>query len=202
MRALIGGMWFALTWSGAANAADPAVGSYSVPYHQDVTREEESVAEVALSSKWYGWQILVSDVASVTVFVAGVGTDGTEGAVLIWGGVAGYLVAPPFIHVANDQPDESASSVGLRMAAPIVGFYLGGLVGGGASRGCDGAYCQAAGTVAGAGIGFIVGVATAITIDATVFANKPVLRERAAISIAPSVAATPKAVFAGLRGTF
>src|SRR3954462_8836215 len=44
--------------------------------------------------RWYGWQILVSDAASLTF-----GLASSQG----WLAAAGYLVAPPLIHVFHGQ---------------------------------------------------------------------------------------------------
>ncbi len=161
---------------------------------------DEVASEPTTPSDWYGWQIIVADTTAISIVLIGAGQEGDARIGLIGAGVGAYLVGGPFVHVANGEEDSSAGSAGLRMGAPVAGFYLGGFMGSG-----SGGEGQLGATLAGALIGFTAGVATAMTVDAAFIAKKDAEIDRpddAKFSVAPSVALTPKGASTGLSGTF
>lgn len=107
---------------------------------------EESAPESPL--RWYGWQSLLADGASLGTIMAGFKADSDMLAVA---GVGGYLFAPVAIHAYHHNPGRAGASLLLRIAIPYVGMLLG------ASRG-DG--------FAGFGEGMVGGMVTAVLVDA------------------------------------
>lgn len=61
--------------------------------------------------RWYGWQIMLADAASVGLIYAGAqGDNGT----LVALGVAGALTLPPLIHLAHRAPGDALASLAVR----------------------------------------------------------------------------------------
>lgn len=90
---------------------------------------------------------------------------GDRGGVLL-AAVGSYLLVPPIIHLAHGRPGIAAASFGLRLGVPLGGA----LFGVGASSGCGDGYCR----LAGAALGFVVGVVAASAIDAGALSNEKV----------------------------
>lgn len=147
--------------------------------------------ETEMESRWYGWQILIVDGASIVTMP-----------ILV--GVGGYFLGGPIVHAAHDHWGMGALSLGLRVAGPTVGI----LAMGGAD--CKGDFCGL-----GLLLGAAVGAGVAIAIDVALLAHDevPVTKapERAAapiFSIKPSVTPelTPRrelhGVSLGVSGTF
>lgn len=72
--------------------------------------------------KWYGGQIIVADVLSYGVFLAGVGQGSAAPAVL---GASSFLVTPAVIHGVHHHGGRSALSVLMRLGLPVVGALVG-----------------------------------------------------------------------------
>ena len=189
-----------LLWAQGVSADDLASSSQSV-LREDAAADAEPAP---LPRRWYGWQIMLVDAASITAFVVGVQTEGSTGTALWASGLGAYLVGGPFVHVANDRHEHSDDSVGLRLGLPLGGAFAGGLVGA-AVINCDGdGLCRGLAYAFGGGIGIIVGAATAMTVDSAVLAYKPLRPERARtpLTVAPNLALTSQGAFTGLSGTF
>lgn len=150
-----------------------------------------SPPETEMESRWYGWQILIVDGASIVTMP-----------ILV--GLAGYVLGGPIVHAAHDRWGIGALSLGARLAGPTLGI----LAMGGAD--CKGDFCGL-----GLLVGAAVGAGVAVAIDAALLAHEdvPVTRrsERAAtpiFSIKPSIAPelTPRrelhGVSFGVSGTF
>ena len=144
-----------------------------------------------MESRWYGWQILIVDGASIVTMP-----------ILV--GLAGYVLGGPIVHAAHDRWGIGALSLGARLAGPTVGI----LAMGGAD--CKGDFCGL-GLLVGAAVG--AGVAVAVDVALLAREDVPVTRspERAAapiFSIKPSIAPelTPRrelhGVSLGVSGTF
>lgn len=113
-----------LLWAQGVSADDLASSSQSV-LREDAAAEAEPAP---LPRRWYGWQIMLVDAASITAFVVGVQTEDSTGTALWASGLGAYLVGGPFVHVANDRHEHSDDSVGLRLGLPLGGAFVGGLV--------------------------------------------------------------------------
>ena len=74
---------------------------------------------------WYGWQILIADAAVAGTWIA---ADETGSMKLDALGALGYLIAAPAIHGAHGRARSVASSVLLRLGAPLVGALVGFLI--------------------------------------------------------------------------
>jgi hypothetical protein len=116
---------------------------------------------------WYGWQTLTADGISFAMIFAG--TAAKSGA-LVGLGVGSFLLATPIVHMAHGNVGPGFGSVAMRLLVPIIGAGIGGLVGliagGSQGRGVDQIGNGASGGAYGLVIGFYIGVAGCIAIDA------------------------------------
>src|SRR5262245_3787576 len=87
--------------STAALAAPPATTRSEPPEPPAAAPPAAAPAE-----HWYGWQILLSDLASLTLGVASQQS-------IVFG--AGYIAAPPLIHVLHGQGTRALASAGMRI---------------------------------------------------------------------------------------
>lgn len=77
--------------------------------------------------RWYGWQTLSLDAASLSIGVIGVarrGEPGPTGIVLGSLGFTGYAFGAPLVHWLHDQPGKAAASLGLRVGLPLIAVGL------------------------------------------------------------------------------
>lgn len=68
-----------------------------------------------LPQRWYGWQILISDLTTVALFLNGTGGYSPTSPV-----VYAWALVPPAIHALHDQGMAAVWSLGLRAAVPLV----------------------------------------------------------------------------------
>jgi hypothetical protein len=76
----------------------------------------------AAPRRWYGWQTLSLDGASLTLGVVGVAGSGEPRATrIVLGsvGFTGYALGAPVVHWMHDQPGKAATSLGLRLGLPL-----------------------------------------------------------------------------------
>jgi hypothetical protein len=99
-------------------------------------------------TKWYGYQIMLSDVASVA-FLYGGGQ---------WGAVGLYASVPAVIHVVNGRYGLAVASPLLRLVLPLAGALVGAKM---ESCGQQDEFCGLGGAVAG----LAVGAAVAMIVD-------------------------------------
>lgn len=133
----------------------------------------------------YGWQIAIADVAGTVLLLESGHSRGSANA-----GLAVYALGGPIVHLAHDQGGRALASVALRVGLPLASAWLWGHC---SSRDDD---CDNAGAVA---IGVILGVVSAMVIDATALSH-PVKTTRPAW--APQVTATPRRVSLGVLAQF
>lgn len=149
----------------------------AAPAHSDAPRE-----------RWYGWQLLTSDVTSL-VLAAGLQLPELA--------LAGYLVAPPVIHVFHGQYTHALLSAAMRVGLPLLGY--GAIVA--ADKACpssDGGDLCAVGFV---GMGVLIGV-SAVGLDAA-FAYEPVPpAEPMRVRFAPQIIISDRETRFGLVGSF
>jgi|SRR6185369_81191 len=83
--------------------------------------------------RWYGWQTLTSDAASVGFLIGGIhaadgyglyggGHPGSD--VLLTAGLAGYVGGGPALHFIHKRPAAAAGSIGLRLILPVLGGLI------------------------------------------------------------------------------
>jgi hypothetical protein len=150
----------------SAPAARPATSSVLVPRVTSAPSPAELPPNDVIRtrrprSEWYGWQTLLSDVATVGfVFTQ------REESTFFKLGVAAFVAVPPVIHFGHKNYVRGFESLGMRLLLPTGGAFL-GLMGG--LAGCKGnVSCELVPAAVGGGIG----VVTASVLDATVFARK------------------------------
>ena len=71
---------------------------------------------------WYGWQTASSDAASVAVVLIG---SATHASVVTALGVGGTLFGAPGVHLANGRGLIGLADLGLRVALPLFGGFVG-----------------------------------------------------------------------------
>jgi hypothetical protein len=171
------------------SAASGAPAAASTTWDEPPEQPAAAPHTVPPRERWYGWQILVSDLASITLGVA------TEQE-LVFG--VGYVVAPPLIHLFHGQGTHALASAGMRIGLPLLGYAI--AVEG--ARGCSDpgfvpSFCGLGAFV----VGFIVGV-SAVGIDPA-FAYEPLEpTERAHSSFAPQISISHRQARFGLVGSF
>jgi hypothetical protein len=157
--------------------------------------ELEDSAPPPTEERWYGWQTLTTDGASfLLAIVAGASSDSFEGA----GAIAvlslgGYLLGGPSVHFAHENPGRAFGSLALRGGLPLafgaVGVQL---------ESCqDGEFLCGVG---GAVLGGLLGIVSAIAIDASLLGWEQVPVEVEAPSI--GVALGRERALIVTRGTF
>jgi hypothetical protein len=120
-------------------------------------------------SRWYGWQIILTDGAALAS-VAAASRDSA------WGDLALvlYLAGGPVVHFAHEHLAKGAGSAALRVGVPLGGALVGALVGAAAYTGSScSSYCS---TEAGAAVGILAGLLAASILDIALLAydEKPV----------------------------
>lgn len=114
----------------------------------------------AVSRRWYGWQIILTDASAVTLTVAGALGE-ADGLVTL--GVLSYLFGPPIVHFAHRNVGRGFGSLGLRLGAPFVGALLGVAVAN-CSEGSD--FCG----MPEVAVAMTAATLTAVVVDAAVLA--------------------------------
>jgi hypothetical protein len=191
------------------SAASPAEADEPMP---TATGAARSGSKLPTEGYWYGWQTASSDAASVAVVLIG---SATRASVVTALGVGGTFFGAPGVHLANGRGAIGLASLGLRLALPL----LGGFVGYAAAGTCHDdphatslfgncflhGYSEAA-------IGGLVGLGSAMVIDASALAygtreveppSPP--RERGAphiTSIAPAYDPVTRTAAVGMGGSF
>ena len=165
---------------------------------RDTDDADDAAADAAERSRWYGWETLVFDGASIACVLAAASlnsqssTSGDIGDTLAWTGLIGYEFAPGIVHFTHYNPGRGFASFGLRLGMPLAGAFLGASV----ASGCNRNLCEAS----GAGIGALLGVGGAIAIDAAVFAYDDPKRSSRNLRVLPVVSVTPQQAWFGLAG--
>lgn len=164
----------------------------------------------------YTLQILAADGISLAVLGVGAAIEGSshgEGAdalgnALMFGGIGGLFLGGPIVHTAHGHWRLGLASLALRVGLPFAGAAIGG-----AAADCskDAFLCG----LGEAALGFTIGTAAAITLDAAVLARwssfgrpdmpgaalGPPARPRR-VAFAPRLVATPNLTLLGVGGTF
>jgi hypothetical protein len=169
---------------------------YGAAYDYSAPEEEEEPRK----SRWYGWQTLTTDGAALTLVVLSATQDQDAGPLLALG-LGAYAAGGPIVHWAHGRAGVGFGSLGIRIGAPIVGVAIGSAMADCPEREDRGSWCGA-GEMA---LGLLVGVGSAMAIDAAVLAREPApARERVAARprLVPGVSLTPDKRALVLNGTF
>ena len=159
---------------------------------------------------WYGWEILVTDAASVGGgLTIGPANPGAGIGVFL----AGYSLGGPIVHLAHHRPLAALGSLALRVLAPSVGALTGYSI----DRLTSGVSDDGSHEASAAGVGLVLGYITAVTIDAAAIARETetVTTESGANPLpttppanessfrwAPTFAPLPGGAVAGIGGRF
>jgi hypothetical protein len=178
------GVLLALVTSGRAQAAAAVP-----PASMTTPAEERPTSEL----RWYGWQLLVSDAATVGLLAFSLqGQANPLGAIAF--GV--YTLAPLGVHVAHHNPGRALLSVGLRIALPVA--LATSLL-----RGAD---CQPSDFYCGAGellLGLTGGALAASIVDQLVsFERNEIASPKHGLSLAPTLQPRRDGATLGLIGSF
>jgi hypothetical protein len=147
-----------------------------------------------MQPRWYGWQTLVSDAASIATFAGGVALGGVPGNYLMGTAVAGYALGGPIVHFAHKNPGRGMASFGLRVPLPILlGAGTVALV----CRGGGGDFCGVVAIPGG-----LLGIGLAIALDAAALARDSVPvepgREASTLRLSPTISVSRREVNVGL----
>lgn len=180
-------------------------------------------APAKTESRWYGYQTLATDAAAVAFLAISASADSKPAANVSGVMALGtYAIAPAVIHGIHGHAGKAVGDVAIRVLTPVLGIGLGALIGAAAYQGHDdgtigGAIGDAAGgmvaTLEGAAIGGLIGIGTAITIDAAVLARedvpvekkeaeRPIAKAKTGPTFHPNAAPTKDGFMAGVGGTF
>ncbi|MBK6533452.1 MAG: hypothetical protein IPF99_28835 [Deltaproteobacteria bacterium] len=133
---------------------------------------------------WYGWQILIVDLAAITLASASLGVGSTTGYYTA-GGL--QLLGGPIVHWSHGRVGAGFGSLGLRLLVPVAAGVLGSMKG-------------TTGLLVGASLGSLA----AIVVDIAALANEPAQARPAARvgAWSPTIALTPREFGLGVVGTF
>jgi hypothetical protein len=164
-----------------AHAADDgAVGSHPVapePHAAESSEPEtghssDDAAPLEMRERWYGWQSLSADGAALVLLIAaGASSDQRNHLpdVFGYGSLGMYLLGGPATHLMHDSPGRALGSLAMRAGLPFafgaIGFQL---------EDCSGDSDYDLCGFGGAILGGVLGIATAITIDAAVLSHEEV----------------------------
>ncbi len=144
----------------AAPATPPPSQAQPVPTYaryQQRRRHEDT--------RWYGWQNLIVDGGVIVGGLALSAATAEAGGVVL---VTGYFFGGPIVHWSHGQVGRGFASLGIRVAAPLLFAGLGYAV---FQRDGSGADLRG---LAGAILGFGLGVVSAIVVDAAALAYEKV----------------------------
>jgi hypothetical protein len=114
--------------------------------------------------QWYGWQIILSDAASLSTlaFAAAASNPGSENntgsTVLLGLGFSGYLMGGFAVHATHRRWLSAGLSVGLRVVLPLLGAAVGAGLESNQNDPWSGLAGAAAGVLFGAGLAHVVDV--------------------------------------------
>lgn len=157
--------------------------------------------------RWYGGQILPIDLAAVFLGLSAIAVksdlDRPPSTIMLGGALTVFVLGGPVVHLLHDHLDRAAGDLLLRVGAPVFCGFLGAVIAPqpGASNTEFGPRHNLGNQILGAEIGFSVGLAAAVILDATLLAYEPV-EPRGATWLAPSLTFVGRAPAFGLTGTF
>ncbi|HEX4420797.1 MAG TPA: hypothetical protein VH165_22935 [Kofleriaceae bacterium] len=146
----------------------------------------------------YRWQLAMADLGTVALMFSG-----SDAGLL--GGVMAYTLVAPTIHLAHDEGSRAAGSLGLRVGLPLLGALAGAVlirpISGPSQSGCFDCGGDDT-TFAGAAVGVLAGMATAMVIDDLVLGRPRVTHKHTSFVVAPRVSVAPQQTTFGLAGSF
>jgi hypothetical protein len=191
------------TGQSAAVAVDSHLGAFL-----GTAGDESSLGrDSALGERWYGWQTLLTDTASLSLVGIGAATGSSASGrgkglaiALSAAGAIGYTLGGPIVHFEHGQKGNAFASLALRAGLPVGGALAGYLIGlGGCSSKEDpGVPCPVATSM----IGGVTGLGAAVLADALGLGYGPIEAARGTVVFAPTVEAAQSGVRVGISGAF
>jgi hypothetical protein len=176
---------------------EPRLNAYATP-----NRQRQNLALTAPSSArtWYGDEILISDAVSASLTGLGFALstkNQLNGVVGI--GLAGYVLAPPIIHMTQGRWGMATASANLRFFVPVVGMLVAGAIHPSpvSNDDDDGIVFGDRNTSV---LGYMAGAALVTALDVTVFAWKRPARESQESPESASLGFVPVLSSDGKRG--
>ena len=156
-------------------------------------------AKPELVGGWYGWQVLLADAEWIGLYVlASQKSNPVLEATLLGSAIAGYTLGGPAVHAIHDEWEMAGVSLFLRVGLPLAGGYIGSKQGSDCSESRGFQLCFDLGPA----IGFVTGMAAAMTIDAVALAHEPVREKRYRPTLAPLFGLRQDGGFLGISGRF
>lgn len=189
-----------------ARENEPSVSTSATQHRENEARAEvtsaptraSGVSAGAFERRWYGWQILIPDLAGGLLTSIGGVVGGTGGLALSITGSTVAFFGGPIVHWAHGHVGRGfASMFGLRLGLPVAGALLGLGIGYGAGN-----------PTLGASLGAAVGALTGLIVDIAALAyDDPVANVRASrngLRMSPYAMydAERRAALVGLQGRF
>jgi hypothetical protein len=182
--------------TGAAHSQPVAAEPHASAREPEAVRPARDASDegraTATREEWYGWQSLSADGAALILLIAASAASDQRNKlpdIFAYGSVGMYLLGGPSTHLMHDSPGRALGSLAMRAGLP---FAFGGI--GSQLEDCSGEQDYDLCGIAGALLGGVLGVATAITVDAAVlsYEDVPVTSEgvqNVGVSIGPDHAA-------------
>lgn len=156
----------------------------------------------ASGSRWYGYQTLITDTASV-LFAFSAAATGPVGGVA---SVSTYVLGAPIVHIVHGNYAAFGASLGMRLGGPVIGGLAGLGLGAVADDCRSGSFCG--GPLVGAAVGFVGALVAAVAVDAAVLSKEPrepsltAKRWDGKPTFAPSFAPSTQGATFGFGGAF
>lgn len=149
-------------------------------------------APVAMTERqWFGWQTLIADAITMSLFFGGIAAEGDTGGIIALG-YLGYIHASPIIHWVHGNVGKGFASFGMRIGMPLVAAGIGAIVGLSTKDNDDDLAGFTSAAAFGAVIGAGLGAAGASLIDALALAyTKPRPIPKDALVTAPKLKLQP-----------
>lgn len=162
-------------------------GDSFAPMSTTTRTSDEARNDEPATKRWYGWQTLGVDALSIGLVAA---ADPAHSSDLATFGALGFLAGAPVIHGLHGHGEKALGSALLRIGLPAAGGVLGYAATADDERWTSG--------LQGFVIGSLVGVGTAIALDAVVLAWEP----RPFEPWRPSLSLRADGAVVGARGSF
>lgn len=155
--------------------------------------DENTEERLTPKQTYYGWQILVSDAATVATSALLLGSLNDESIGQL-NFATGYLLGAPIIHAAHGNPGTAVGSLALRAGMPFVGAWVG----------CAAYYNEGEflGCLPGAALGMMIGMGGAIAIDSAALGYADAKPKQKTFEVLPSGSVSSTGATFGLQGVF
>jgi hypothetical protein len=155
--------------------AATVVASESIAHSESSTPAEPTapapkpavIGSTSTGIRWYGYQTLALDAASVALIYGGANSGGSSGGTALAAlGVMLWVAGGPAVHGLHHQPGRSLASVGLRLGGPLAGALIGVGIGAAVPHPSEGTNtAMLPPTLVGGLVGFLLGAIGGAVVD-------------------------------------